>query len=385
MDPEVVIVPSREPDFICLSRTKQGRLFRKHILTKGELTHPTTGAKLKIDDAFVATMKANFDAGVCDHVQVPLADKDNLHDESPDRNVGEVIDLQEEDGKVYAVIDARKHADDFGKTLLGASAFIHLNYKDTKTGERVGPTLLHTAITNRPYINDLEDFQEIVAASADSVGEALLFADVTTVPPTTGPAPVPDAGQPDPVSDPRTAHDMTKDELLAALKTEHGVDVAALQAQADAGKTASDVATELTAALSAKLTEAGVIKLAGGTTEDTITTEDVIGAVTELASTNVALTGRLDTLEKRDAESVVDGYVREGKILPAQRDTYVELRLSNPGMFTRMVPAEAIVKLEAEAGVTPPEDEKHRKNIDEEIARLTAPSGTNAHMFKVQS
>jgi hypothetical protein len=383
MDPEVIIVPSREPDFVFLSRTKQGRLFRKHILTKGELIHPTTGAKLTIDDAFVATMKANFDAGVCDHVQVPLADKDNSHDERPDRNVGEVIDLQEEGGKIYAVIDARKHADDFGKTLLGASAFIHLNYKDTKTGERVGPTLLHTAVTNRPYITGLEDFREIVAASADSVGEAeaVLFTEVPTAP-----ASVPDTGQPEPVSDPtRTAQNMlTKDELLAALKDQHGVDVVALQAQADAGKTASDVATELTASLSAKLTEAGVIKLAGGN-EDTITTEDVIGAVTELASTNLALTGRLDTLEKRDAESVVDGFVREGRILPVQRDTYVELRLSNPSMFERMVPAEAIVKMDTEAGVTPPEDEKHKKNIDEEIARLTAPSGSNAHMFKVQS
>lgn len=381
MDPEVAIVPSRESGFVFLSRTRQGRLFKKHILSKGELIHPTTGKKIIIDDAFVATMKANFDKGICDHVQVPLANKNNEHDESPDRNLGEVVDLQEEDGKIFAIIDARKNADDFGKTLLGASAFIHLNYKDTKTDEFVGPTLLHTAITNRPYISGLDDFSEIVAASADSVGEAALFTEVQPAPPSP-----PDAGQPDPVSDPtRTAQNMTKDELLAALKEQHGVDVAALQAQADAGKTASDVATELTAALTAKLTEAGVIKLAAGNAEDTITTEDVIGAVTELATTNIALTGRLDTLEKRDAESVVDGYIRDGKIMPAQRDAYVELKLSNPAMFDRMVPAEPIVKLETESGVTPPEDEKHKKSIDDEIARLTATDGPNAQMFKVQS
>src|ERR1700689_311301 len=79
-----------------LSRTRrvQGRLFEKHILNTGTLIHPKTGAKITIDDAFVASMQANFAKGTCDIVQVPLANDNNEHVEGPAANLGEVMGIR---------------------------------------------------------------------------------------------------------------------------------------------------------------------------------------------------------------------------------------------------------------------------------------------------
>jgi len=68
--------------------------------------------------------------------------------------------------------------------------------------------------------------------------------------------------------------------------------------------------------------------------------------------------------------------------MPAQRDAFVDLKLSNTDMFDKLVPATAIVKMESEAGVTPPEDEKHKSDLDAEIVRLTAKDGPASQYIK---
>ena len=69
-----VIIPSPTgDDYVELARqrTTKGRLFRKHILTLGALTHPKTGEHLQLGEDFYAHLKDNFNAGVCPIVQVP--------------------------------------------------------------------------------------------------------------------------------------------------------------------------------------------------------------------------------------------------------------------------------------------------------------------------
>ena len=81
------------------------------------------------------------------------------------------MDIQREGDKVYTLLDIRDPAaaEKMGKTLLGASAFLHMDYTDTRTNKKVGPTLLHTCVTNRPYVTDLDDYEEVVAATADDL------------------------------------------------------------------------------------------------------------------------------------------------------------------------------------------------------------------------
>src|SRR5437773_629317 len=138
------------PAALARQRKVQGKLFEKHILNYGPLIHPKTGGTITIDDAFVRSMQDNFAKGVCDIVQVPLANDQNEHVEGPAANLGEVVGIKSRDNKVYALLDARQDADKFGKTYLGSSAFLSTNYTDSSTGKKAGPTLLHVAVTNRP-------------------------------------------------------------------------------------------------------------------------------------------------------------------------------------------------------------------------------------------
>lgn len=371
MGDDLVIVPSDGDGYVELARTKTGRLFRKHILNLGELRHPTTGKKIAIDDKFAKQLQDNFKAGYCDIVQVPLADADNKHSEAPERNIGEVVDIEVKDKKVYAVLDVRddSHADKLGKTYLGASAMMHLDYTDTKTGKKVGPTLLHSCVTNRPYVTGLENYEEIVAATDKSERAAvLLTTDVVEVeaPEATEVKETATMGDEDKTAP--EAPKLTLEDLLGMLKSEHNIDVAGLQAKAAEGDSAAQLSKTLVDALSA----AGVVKLAneGGSNEN-VSDETVVSAVAELAQNNVALTDRVNKLERQDAEHAVDALINEGRVLPAQKNAFVELKLSNGSMFDSLVPAEPIVKLNNEQGITPPDDAAHTKNVDEEIARLS--------------
>ncbi len=376
MPDDLFIVPSHHngagDGFVSLARHRSGRLFRKHLLNFGPLMHPKTGATITVDDKFVNTMKANFDNRVCDIVQVPLANGQNEHTEDPERNIGEVVDIEVKDSKVYAVLDVRdeKHADKLGKTYLGASAMLSLDYTDTKTNQKVGPTLLHACVTNRPYVTGLEDYQEIVAATSDSSqGTVLLTTDTVVAEPSSTPTEEQTPEATDMPEKDEATQETTKpslEELLNTLKTDHDIDVTGLQAKAAAG----DQATALTNALTKALGDAGLVKLTND--EADVSTETIVGAVAEVAGKVVSLTNQVETLQRRDAEHAVEALIEAGRVLPAQKEGFVTLKLSNPTMFDSLIPAEPIVKLSNEKGVTPPKDDKHVKDVDAEIIRLSA-------------
>jgi hypothetical protein len=355
-DNDIAIIPGAGTEgFVQLSRTSQGVLFEKHILNPGDLLYPDApGGKLKIDDAFMDKMIDNFNKKVCDIVQVPIADKNNNHSEDPRDNIGEVVNLTKRDGKLYAQIDARDEdaAKKLGKTMLGASAMFATNYKDTSTDKRMGPTLLHVAVTNRPYVTNLEDYQQIgdlAKLSADGNGEAVIL----TAPQS-------------------KEKKMTLDELKAELKADHNIDVDVLLSN----KTEADGKVELSNKITDALSEAGVITLSNG---EKASADTVIEAVANVAEKNVELSRKVDELlsgnAKAAAEQRVDGLVREGKVLPANKDAQVTLLLSNPELFEQLLPANPIVKLsnasqDAERGYVP-DDGQQEKSVDDEVARLT--------------
>lgn len=366
MEEQLIIAPSKSHDYVALARTKTGKLFRKHILTKGPLRHPKTGEVIQIDDDFLAKLTSNFEAGICDIVQFPLAGPDNEHTEAPDRNAGETIGLEVEGDKLYAVIDVRDEATAAGltaKRILGASAFLHRNYTDPKTGKQVGPTLLHVAATNRPYVTGLDDYEEIVAASADGQGEVAVLEQVDN------------AGEED--MDPETFAKLSEAEQAAWLKANVGIDLEEIKAAAKGANPGTPDMTALTAAVKDALTKAGladVLKLsADGNAEPT----DVAKVVTKLAEDTVALSATVTDLRTKAAESEVDALVLKGRILPKQRDDMVALSMENHEMFERLVPDEAVVPVEVERGKDPGGTEPGSQGmtdeqIEAEITRLTA-------------
>lgn len=421
MDLRCVIAPSPLADWapvqeesgsLGLARTKQGTLYRKHILSRGELLHPLTGTKINVDDAFVHHLKTNFANNVCDIVQVPLANDKNEHVENPAANLGEVLGIEDDPltGKVYALIDARKHENDFGRTILGASCFLHTNYLDTKSGKRVGPTLLHVAATNRPYVTGLDPYEPVVAASAEYLGEPALMQMSGSA---TREGAVPRSVE-EVLAELRTDHNIDVDELRAQLQTAKSAAVDTASAAADTdervnvikaellnkindaetrAKTAEDQLAATTTKLTAILSSAGVsgtdsnVKLTGSDNMG----EDIVNAVSELASRNVALsaaqataTDRIAALEKRNVETEIDGLITEGRILPAKREAYVTMALSHRDLFEQIVPETPIVPLDQEKGTAPRAEEHKGREIDveAELARLTAAGGPAAEYVR---
>lgn len=350
MNNNLFYVPGSSTDgFVELARSRKGRLFKKQILHFGSFAHPNSPDKHLIIDMSVAeALVRNFRAGVADIVQVPIVNDANQHSEDPMRNIGEVVDLSIEDDGVYATIDARKPeaADQLGRTLLGASAMMHMNYRDTKSGKAVGPALLHVAITNRPYITNLADFEEVVAASADYFGS--------------GNAPV--------VLTPHAEGPMDLDQIKALLKSEHGIDLDALQ-MSNAGSNDSD----LLHAFSSVLREAGAADL----DEDTLTVQDVAEAVIELSQQKVELAEQMAEIQQEreelrlsQAQSVIADLVTEGRILPKQKDVMATLYLSNRETFDALLPETAVVSM-SETGVTAYDEPEQGSRLTTEIDRLS--------------
>ena len=349
-----VIIASPSGDYVELGANPKarGRVFRKHILNLGDLHYK--GKTFTLDDAWYRQLEQNFNAGVS-MCQVPLADDQNHHTESPLSNTGEVVGIERQGRKVYTLIDVRDQdaaqriAD--GR-ILGASAFLHMDYEDSRTGKKVGPALLHHCLTNRPHVLDLDPYEEVVAAtSADTEEDGFVV-----------------------LASPEEVR-MTKEELLAELKAEHGIDVDALQEQAAAR---SDM-SQLTAALTEALRPAGGAVQLSGDGNDAVTLTDVVGAVAELAEKNVSLSGTVDKLELSAAEREVQDYIDAGRLLPKTRGHAVKLVLSGDreGLDAILAPEkEPYVQLNQVIGGAPPQGEqRHVEDIDHEIARLTGDHG----------
>lgn len=352
MTEKYVFTPDTDQGYVPLSRTRSGRLVRKEILRVGDLNYPgVKGGKVKIDRTFLSNVVDNFNNKVCDIVQFPLADANNSHTEDPLRNGGEVVKLQNEGDSLYAYIDVRNQDVAKGieeKTIIGASAMLALDYTDTRTGKKAGPTLLHVAATNRPHVLELEDF-EVIAASVDSKGEAVLLTAET------------DHKENTPMT--------TKEEAIEYLKSEHDIDVNSLLEAHDANASVAELSQKLSEALEAT----GVIKLSNG---ETAKAEDLVLAVGQLAEDKVALSGRVEALEaasaKTAAEAEVDKLIEGGYFAEAQRDALVDLRLSNEETFKALTPEQPIIKLSGEAAGFVPADEGPDATVTSELDRLSA-------------
>lgn len=377
MPEEILALPSPDDSYIQLSGGDGERILRKRILPMNKsFIHPGDHkVKIFVDEVMASSLLKNFKNGVCEIVQVPIVNKENQHTEDPRDNAGRVIGLDFDSTGVYATIKASKYAEDFGKTILGASAFLHLNYIDTATGERVGPTLLHVAATNRPHVNGLGEFEEVIRASADISGEEQLIFMSEAESETSSEAP-PEGAPPAEVEEPEAAPqesqttseetgNMTKEEWLEAGK-EYGFDVEALQAEATR---VAELSAELENTKNELQLSSEKVEEAGNLTEELL----------KLSNANQTMAADIEQLKlananyaQRDAEHEVDGLIRVGKVLPAQRDVMVKLSMNDRETFEQLVPENPIVKL-SEDGVTLHEQsnaEQYAADIERYKAKL---------------
>jgi hypothetical protein len=354
MTDELFYVPGGDDSFVELSNDGK-RVFRKHILTKGPLYYQDR--VIDVNDEFLDTVVKNFNDHVVSHVQAPVVDENNRHTEDPFRNIGEVIKVERVGDKLYSYIDVRDEAarSKMGKTLLGASAQLSLNWKNNKTNKRVGPALVHTAITNNAHLNDLEDFEEVLLSNgtSDSSNNKKAVGILSATPSTS------------------RSSKMERDELYAVALEEFNIDIASLEEKAAKAESYAKLSNDLREKLTSG--EDAVLKLSA--TDEETADEDLVAAVADLVQSRVELSAKVDNLVKdaatARAEARIEELVAGGFISPAKRAENLELLLSNAELFERLVPEKPLLQLSHEDGHEV-KDETHDETVTSEIARLSA-------------
>lgn len=143
-----------------------GTVFYKQIVRYGKWVNPLFPVEyMDLDEEFGQSLFDNFESGLIGKVPVPLD-----HTDYVEANTGEVIKLELKDDGVYAYLDIRRPEvvnDILNGLIFDVSISFDWNYIDTATGDEHGPTLLHVALVNNPYLTGMAAFDKIAAGVKD--------------------------------------------------------------------------------------------------------------------------------------------------------------------------------------------------------------------------
>ncbi len=352
--------PRHSDEFVQLTAGTASKypVFEKHILNLGTLLY--NGQKIPIDENFYSIMERNFRNGVCDTVSVPKVNGKNQHVEDPDLNIGKVIGLARRGEKIVVRFEARDEdaAKKIGKTYLGASAFFSTNYTDTHTGKKVGPTLLHVAVTNRPHLTHLDDYQEVLLSRVDDSNSKAVVLTANT----------------------KETNQMDLEELYTALKVDHGIDVPELQSRLVTAEGEAEKAVALSSQIISDLADAEFVALSA---DDAPSYEDVKAAIDGAREEIVRLSAQVNEIAEEkvlaEATARVEKLIDDAFIPADKKDVYVRLAMQDPETYAALVPAEALVELSAENGssedTTPPGDSSEEEKVQEDLARILSMPG----------
>ncbi len=140
-----------------IEKEDETNTFRKTLLKKGKWYHwASDNGVLNVTEETIDNIIKNFKKKVIENVFVPLT-----HTDDPSKNTGDVIKLEKTEEGLDAVIEVKDEsiAEKINKGLIkGISACVDLNYRVKKTNKFAGPTLLHAALVTEPYIKGLGNF-----------------------------------------------------------------------------------------------------------------------------------------------------------------------------------------------------------------------------------
>jgi len=136
---------------------ESGNKFRKQILKIGKWYHwDAEGGILEITKEMIAKIVKNFRSKIIENVSVPLT-----HTNDPAKNTGEVIKVIRTKEGLDAIIEIKDDtiAEKIKKGLIKCiSASLDPNYRVKTTNKFVGPALLHAALVQEPYIKGMAGF-----------------------------------------------------------------------------------------------------------------------------------------------------------------------------------------------------------------------------------
>ena len=144
--------------------------FQKQVLKYGKWYHwDADKGVLEITKELVKNIVDNFKQKVIENVSVPLT-----HTNDPSKNTGNVIDLIQTDKGLDAIIEVKDKniAKKIKDGLISCvSASIDPNYLVKTSNKFVGPAMLHTALVQEPYIKGMQGF---IPLSEDFSGRPVL-------------------------------------------------------------------------------------------------------------------------------------------------------------------------------------------------------------------
>lgn len=141
----------------------QGTLYYKQIAAFGKWVNPLFPVEsMTLDKAWAQSIVDNFNADpkLVDNVPIP-----RNHTDDVSANTGEVIGLNIEADGLYGWLDVRDwstSSDIDGGLIFDDSISFDWDFVDTKTGDTHGPTLLHVALVNNPYLTGMKPFDKVI-------------------------------------------------------------------------------------------------------------------------------------------------------------------------------------------------------------------------------
>ena len=137
--------------------SEEKNTFRKQILKYGRWFHwGAPSGVLKVDEALVDNIIENFNKKVIENVYVPLT-----HTDDPSKNTGKVLKLEKTATGLDAIIEIKDKeiSEKIKSGLISCiSASIDPNYRVKKNNKFVGTALLHAALVAEPFIKGMSKF-----------------------------------------------------------------------------------------------------------------------------------------------------------------------------------------------------------------------------------
>jgi len=315
------------------TKKKGIKLWRKQILRFGSWTHPDNKEIVfEITPLVVRQIISNFSSGIPEEAPIVLTHSDN-----PKDKVGKIksfIETSEGLDAVFSVADESVNDNiDSKEKEPGVSCWLDLNYKDKQTGDELGAVVKHVALVNHPYIEGMSGFSAVLSGYSDE--EKAEYLPLVKREKENG------EGKKD-------MPELSKDELVKALKEKHNVDVAALLSGAEELTTLHDriekgeLVDKTDVSLGEDLMKQIKEKLALSESDslDVVTlVKKLLEKVVSLSSVESRLANTEKALSEMQAEKEVNALLSEGRIFPSEKVAFLTMFKKTPEVFVEVAKA----------------------------------------------
>lgn len=281
--------------------------FWKQIVKFGDYVDPNNPrGKMRLNKSWADRAVQNFKDKVAGRIPVPVGHPKGAG-ELATANRGELMDMSVRDDGIWGLLEIRdgKTAQDIeDDRLWDVSISFDDHYVDKKTGKDVGPTILHVGLVDNPYLKGMEPFQ----ALGDAFGGVMLSESANN---NNGEEPI--------MTKVKNERDFEvtvkyKDgETDKELKVAAGAEVEVPEAVAE------EVTKQFTDATAPAAEETEAEKKAREDKEAADAKEK------DVADREAAAAKKEEELAEKEAGIAYQTLLSEGKIVPAQKDTFMAL------------------------------------------------------------